>query len=48
MKNNEGKVNYYDPDYYSDYDSYLISDELLALDRKNKINNFFNKFKRER
>lgn len=48
MKNNEGKVNYYDPDYYSDYDSYLISDELLSLDRKNKINNFFNKFKRER
>jgi hypothetical protein len=46
MKNNEGKTNYYDSDYYSNDSNYMISNELLAMDRKNKMSNFFNKFKR--
>ena len=46
IKNNDGKTNYYDSDYYLNDQDYPISDELIAMDRKNKISNFFNKFKR--
>lgn len=48
IKNSEGLTNYYDSDYYEHDGDYPISNELLNLSKKNKINNFFNKFKRGR
>lgn len=48
IKNNEGLTNYYDSDYYEHDSEYPISNELLNLSKKNKVNNFFNKFRRGR
>ncbi|MBQ7241141.1 MAG: hypothetical protein IJS56_06865 [Bacilli bacterium] len=48
IKNSEGLTNYYDSDYYEHDDDYPISNELLNLSKRNKINNFFNKFRRGR
>ena len=48
IKNNEGLTNYYDSNYYEHDGDYPISNELLNLSKRNKINNFFNKFRRGR